>query len=110
MSATTRTYDEVLGDWVADHAENVQDMGRRVVEVVGRNPGDHHYASNKLGYALEQCARALTLVGWTADELANVVREMHEAEGRNKRELKREFAEASEEPETAATMGEGSER
>lgn len=81
----------ILGEWIVEHADNVQDMGRRVVEVLGRDPRDHHYAGDKLGHALGEAARALTLVGWTRDELNELVRVAHEKAAESKRRLERDL-------------------
>lgn len=40
-------------------AEDVRDMGNRVMIVLGRNPGDRHYAIDKLHRAFESAAKAL---------------------------------------------------
>lgn len=89
-----RTYEEVLGSWLVNHAENVEDMGRRVAGVLGRNPRDHHYASNKLRYALENAAKALALTDWKLGDIIEVVRDAHESALRNRADLRREFEES----------------
>src|SRR5450755_4743446 len=85
-----RSYSEILGDWIVQYAENVEDMGPRVAEVLGRNPNDHHYAGSKLSYALIEGTKALALVGWKEDELLELVQAAYETGVRCKQDLSRE--------------------
>jgi hypothetical protein len=96
VSQTEQSYNDVLGQWIAQYAEQVEDMGHRVAGVLGQDPRDHHYAGNKLGYAIGEAAKALTLAGWSADQLIELVRDGHDAGMRYKRDLDREFGEADE--------------
>jgi microcystin degradation protein MlrC len=69
---------EVRGEWVAEQAADVQDMGRRVVEVLGRDPRDVHYGADKLGRALVSTVRGLAYAGWDdVDVILGIVREEH---------------------------------
>jgi hypothetical protein len=85
------TYEDVLGQWIAQYAENVQDMGRRVAEVLGGDPRDHHYAASKLSSAVTDAVKALTLAGLTEQELIELVSFAHDDGRRYKQDLRREF-------------------
>ena len=85
-----RSYSEILGDWIVQYAENVEDMGHRVAEVLGRNPNDHHYAGSKLSHVLIDGTKALALVGWKEDELLELVQAAYETGVRYKQDLSRE--------------------
>lgn len=93
LAASIGAAKELLGERVVDHAENVEDMGRRVREVLGRDPRDHHYAGDKLGYALAECVRVLTIVGWTLDEITELVETANRKERDYLRDLAREIEE-----------------
>jgi len=62
-------YANVLGNLIVSRADDVEDMARRVVDVLGGNPRDHHYAVSKLSYAMTRCAEALAIAGWTEAEI-----------------------------------------
>jgi hypothetical protein len=64
--------------WLHNQASTVADMGRRVVEVLDRQPNDTMYAGNKMTVALEAAAQALVFAGrGDLDELLKIVREAH---------------------------------
>ena len=89
------TYTEVIGSWLVNHAECVEDMGHRVAGVLIDNPRDHHYAGAKLGSALVDCVKALAFVGWSEAEIIEQVHEAHARATEQVRDLKREFEEAA---------------
>jgi hypothetical protein len=93
MTPPEQSYTEVLGGWIVDAADDVLDMGKRVVEVLGRNPRDHHYAGEKMHHALRRAAEVMTYAGWTEEELLALVREAYERALRNTGDLRREFEE-----------------
>lgn len=67
------TFEEVVGRHIVTRAEHVEDMARRVVGVVGRNSGDHAYASNKLGSAAGDVIEVLALTDWRRDDVDKLV-------------------------------------
>jgi hypothetical protein len=84
----------ILGAWVVQEAEHVQDMGRRVAEVLDRDPGDTHYAGSKLSSALEASVKGLVYAGTRdVDEIVSWVREWAEQANENRLSLARDFAE-----------------
>jgi hypothetical protein len=90
QSQPEQTYSEILGDWIVQYAENVEDMGHRVAEVLAKDPKDHHYAGSKLSYALIEGTKALALVGWKEDEVLELVQAAYENGVRSKQNLSRE--------------------
>lgn len=86
-------YADVLGGLIVARADDVEDMGHRVVEVLGRDPRDHHYAGSKLGYAMSRCAEALAMAGANEDEIVDAVREAHRNGARWAADVRRELTE-----------------
>jgi hypothetical protein len=81
----------VLGGWIVRHAENVEDMGHRVADVLDRDPLDHHYAASKLRYALTESVKALAMADYKLEDLLADVTEAHESGIRFRQDLSREF-------------------
>jgi hypothetical protein len=89
MSDSERSRSEVLGDWIVQCAEHVEDMGDRVKRVLTQDPRDHHYASRRLESAVQDAVKALALVGWGLEEVEELVRDAHQNGLRYKRNLAR---------------------
>ncbi|WP_249012246.1 hypothetical protein [Conexibacter sp. DBS9H8] len=81
----------VLGGWLVRYAENVEDMGHRVADVLERDPLDHHYAGSKLHYALTESVKALAIADYKLEDLLADVEEAHESGIRDRQDLSREF-------------------
>jgi uncharacterized protein YcaQ len=65
--------------WLHDQAAEVADMGKRVVEVLARQPTDTMYASNKMRVALRASVEALTFAGaGDLEQILEIVREAHQ--------------------------------
>lgn len=91
MSPSDQSYTEIIGGWMANAADDVRDMGRRVEQVLTRSPRDHHYAGGKMRFVLRQAAEVMTYAGYTEEELCALVRDAHERAVRNAGDLRREF-------------------
>lgn len=70
-----RSYQEVLGSWMANAADDIRDMGRRVQEVLTRDPRDHHYAATKMTHALLKAVEIMVYANSSEDELLELVRD-----------------------------------
>jgi hypothetical protein len=93
MTPSEPGYTEVLGGRMADAADDVRDMGRRVEEVLTRDPRDHHYAGTKMAYALRRAIEILVYADWSEDELLELVRDARQTALRHAAELRRECKE-----------------
>jgi hypothetical protein len=90
MTASERGHTEVLGGWIADAADDVRDLGRRVVEVLTRNPRDRHYAAAKMASALRRAVEIMVYAGCSEDELLELVRDARQTALRRAADLRRE--------------------
>lgn len=61
--------DALLDTWLVDAADDVRDMGQRVLN----NGPERFYAKSKLSFALTRAAEALTYLGWEEDDLVEVI-------------------------------------
>lgn len=91
-------YANVLGNLIVSRADDVEDMAHRVVDVLGGNPRDHHYAGSKLSYAMTRCAEALAIAGWTEAEIVDAVRDAHRNGAHCAADVRRELTEERQSP------------
>jgi hypothetical protein len=91
MTPSERGYTEVLGGWMADAADDVRDMGRRVEEVLTRDPRDHHYAGSKMAHALRRSVEIMVYANWSEDELLELARDARQTAVGRAADLRREF-------------------
>ncbi len=89
-----RSYQEVLGSWMANAADDIRDMGRRVQEVLTRDPRDHHYAATKTTHALHKAVEIMVYANSSEDELLELVRDAQQTALRRAAELRRECEDA----------------
>jgi hypothetical protein len=91
MRTSEPGYVEVLGGWMANAADSVRDMGRRVDEVLTRDPRDHHYAGSKMAYALRRAVEIMVYAGWSEDDLLELVHDARQTALRRAADLRREL-------------------
>jgi hypothetical protein len=91
MTGSEPRYVDVLGGWIANAADDVREMGRRVETVLTRDPRDHHYAGTKMAYALRKAVEIMVYADWSDDELLELIRDARETALRRAGELRREF-------------------